>query len=669
MRKLYFLMLLMAMSLAGFSQTYLWQDFSSGNWPPTGWTINGIPAQWSASNSNTAGGSAPEAKFTYVNQNTTTRLISPMMDLTGKSSVKLSFTHFYDWYSNPAPKVGVATRSHNGTWNSVWEVTPTANIGPQLKDITISNGDVGQSEFQICFYLTGNMYNLDYWFLDNVLLFDPLAKDAGLFSLAATPKYFADPVPVKGMIMNVGTTTINEAEIAWSLDNGMVHSTTFTSLNLQTQQTYDFTCTDLMSASIGSHTLVAWIKNINGSPDNDLNNDTLGKTVSRVCFVVPRRPLFEEFTSSTCAPCAQFNTGFVPWCEDNDTSITLIKYQMNWPGSGDPYFTAEGGVRQAFYGVGFVPDLYVNGEEVATDMSAVEAAFDNANQQIGMMKMAATHSLNGHIINVTANVLPFTNFNSSNVYVVVMEKITHNNARTNGETSFHHVMMKMIPSAYGAQRNMNDRTPVTVSGIVDLSGTHVEEWNDLIVGIFIQDTLTKEVYQSGYSTENATLGTESRLSDIKVNGTSISGFDPNVLTYPLFTNTLPDVIGIPIDPKETVIVVPALQIPGTTTIDVFGEDLVSHTTYTLNIDYPVGQQEKYNETVRLFPNPSTGLVNIAGAADVQSVHVYDLTGQEVLTVEQPKGNRFNCSELPDGLYMIRVKGEHGTQSGKLSIQK
>ncbi|MEZ5197672.1 MAG: hypothetical protein R2764_15170 [Bacteroidales bacterium] len=33
--------------------------------------------------------------------------------------------------------------------------------------------------------------------------------------------------------------------------------------------------------------------------------------------------------------------------------MTLVKYQMNWPGVGDPYYT-EGGAERNYYGVSWV---------------------------------------------------------------------------------------------------------------------------------------------------------------------------------------------------------------------------------------------------------------------------------------------------------------------------
>lgn len=663
-------LLLFVMMISAFlttnAQTFIWESFDAGQMPPAGWSLNGLPAQWAVNNSSNAGGTAPECQFTYFNQTTTTRLISPMIDLTGKTSVKLSFRHAYDWYANPAPKVGVATRSHNGTWTSVWEKSPTGNIAAEPIEVIISNSDVGQTEFQFCFYLNGNLYNLDYWYLDNVLLFNPLNLDAGVISLNSTPTYFADPVTVKGTLMNVGITTVNTAELNYKVDNGPVVTNSFSGLSLATQAMYNFSFDTPMTGAIGSHELTVWISKINGVTDDDQSNDTIGKTAYRICYTVPRKPLYEEFTSSTCSPCAQFNTGFVPWCTTNEDSITLVKYQMSWPSPGDPYYTAEGGVRKDFYGVNAVPDLYTNGSTTATDMGAVAQSFTMAKELIGMMKINGTHTITGTSIALQATVLPFSDFPNVRFYIVVMEKVTHNNHMSNGETSFHHVMMKMIPDAEGTTVDLTDRVPFTVTDTVDLAGTHIEEYNDLIVGLFVQNPATKEVYQSAYSTENAQFSTEARLSTITWDGTPLVGFDPNTfsLTYPLpGGSTSPPVItGIPMEPEETVIVVPTLTLPGTTTIDVFAEDLIHHNQYLINFTWFTGQDENPKNSVSLWPNPTRDKIQIYGA-EHSSVTLMNSAGLPVRRIDDFTGTTLDLNGLAGGVYHLQVDkdGRHVAQ--------
>jgi hypothetical protein len=660
-RKLLLFALIMASCTTMFGQAFIWEAFDGGQMPPSGWTIDGYNAQWSISNSNNAGGTAPEAMFTYTTGNGTSRLISPSLDLTGLTTVKFSFRHYYDYYA-AGPKIGVATRSQGGAWNMVWEVTPNGNIGPEQKDIDISNGDVGSSTFQVCIYITGNLYNLDYWYIDNILLFNPLNLDAGM-SQISTPQYFMDPVPVTGSLMNFGTTTISSAEINWQVDGGQVFSSTFTGLSVPTLGTYDFTCTDLLDAQIGAHNLVVWVNKVNGDLDDDHTNDTLNKAVNKVCNTIPRIPCFEEFTSSTCAPCAAFNSGFVPWCQSHDELITLVKYQMNWPGAGDPYYTAEGGDRRNYYGVTWVPWLVTNGSFVNTDVPSVQAAFDEAITKPGLLDIAASHTISGTTINVNASILPFANFTNARVHVIVFEYITTQNVATNGETEFHHVMMKMMPDAFGTTVDFSDRVPYTLTLSADLAGTNVEEFTDLGVLVLVQDFTSREIFQSAYSVENAAYNSEAHLSSIEVDGTAIAGFDPNTFIYDYTmaggTVITPDVAGIPIDTNATVIVVPAYQLPGTTTIDVFGEDLVSHQVYSVNFAWAVGQNENTINPVRVYPNPTAGMIYIMGAGHSR-ISVISASGVEVARYDDFTGTSLNLNSLSSGVYYMNITKTDGS---------
>jgi len=653
--------MLVSMTLGTVGQTFIWEGFDAGQMPPTGWTLEGYANQWSVSNTDNAGGVAPEAMFTYVQATSVSRFISPACDLTGLTSVRISFRHYYDDYSGAGPKVGVSTRSGGGAWTKVWEINPTSNVGPEQIDLTVTNSDVGAADFQFCFYVDGNFYNLDYWYLDNILLFNPLNLDGALTSIS-TPTYFGGPTPVTGTVMNMGLTTITDLIIDWQLDDGPIHSATFPGLSVPLQGIYNFACTDQVNGGIGDHVLTVWIDRVNGVVDDDQNNDTLQKTIKKACNIIPRKPCFEEFTSSTCGPCASFNAGFVPWCNTHVDDITLVKYQMNWPGSGDPYYTEEGGVRRDYYGVGWVPWLDCNGSYVETNMTAVQNAFNMAQQQPGLVDIVAAHSLAGTVMTVNATALPFVNIPNTILHVVVFEYVTTGNVGTNGETQFQHVMMKMMPDAYGTETDLVDRQPFNIELTNNLTGTHVEEWDDLGVLVFVQDFQTQEIYQSFYSIENGTFNDEARLSDILVDGFSLPGFDPDILTYDLEVPggvLIPEITGIPIDPNATVIVVPAEEIPGTTTIDVFGEDLISHTLYEVNLIYAVGQEEQTSHAIRIYPNPTSGTIYIKGAEHA-TVSLYAPNGTLVKTIADFNAPAFQIPDVSNGVYMLRIEKRDGT---------
>jgi len=661
MKKVYVLLLFVALSGVTFGQGFIVEDFSSGMMPPAGWSIDGLPAQWSVSATNDAGGEVPEAKFTYVSGTYVTRLISYEMDLTGLTEVQLTFRHFYDDYTGTGPKAGVATRSHNGAWNIVWEISPTSNVGPEQIDLTINNSDVGESEFQICFYLDGNMYNIDYWYLDDILLLNQLNLDASMTSIT-TPTYINGPEDVTGQIMNIGITTITSFDIDWQVNNGPIQSTFIDGLSIDALDTYNFTCDQQISVPIGTYTLNVWINKVNGVKDDDQSGDSLSKPLIRVSNVIPKKPCYEEFTSSTCAPCANFNAGFVPWCFTNEDDITLIKYQMSWPAPGDPYYTEEGGVRRTFYGVNGVPNLFCNGSDVPTTMTAVQSSFNAAVLQPGLMDIVASHHLNGTEMSVDVAVLPFADFTGMMLQVIVFEYITTGNVMTNGETEFEHVMMKMMPDANGTTINLEDRVTFSWSDQEDLAGTNVEEWDDLGVIVFVQDPASKIIYQSVYSLEDATYNTEARLDELFVDGIAMAGFDPDVFNYDVEVSggvLIPEITGDPMDPNATVIVVPAIEVPGTTTIDVFAEDLTAHSLYEIDLIFAVGQDEKSNEAMRVYPNPTTGTIYIMGAEHAR-VSLYSPSGTLVKFVEDFNGSSFNIPDVSNGVYMLRVERTNGT---------
>jgi hypothetical protein len=139
MKKIYVLTLLLALSCWVSAQTFVTEDFSGGTMPPAGWSIDAYATNWSVESSGNAGGIAPEAQFYYDPSFTAaSRLISPPVDLTGITSIKLMFKHFLDDYAGAGYSIGVATRSGGGSWNIVWTVNPTGDIGPEEKIVAMS---------------------------------------------------------------------------------------------------------------------------------------------------------------------------------------------------------------------------------------------------------------------------------------------------------------------------------------------------------------------------------------------------------------------------------------------------------------------------------------------------------------------------------------------------
>ena len=224
------------------------------------------------------------------------------------------------------------------------------------------------------------------------------------------------------------------------------------------------------------------------------------KTLNKKMDSVPLKPLFELFTSSTCGPCVEANEILDEIFENNPSEYSSIKYQMDWPGNGDPYYTEEGGVRRAYYGVYSVPDLYINSEKLDPVTSITQEIFDDYAAQMTNMEIEITQAFidEDNLISVEAEISALTNYEAGlTAYLVVVEKKTFNNVGTNGETEFHNVMMKMLPDAIGTE--LDDLTAgeiVTLSESFDMDETFMETPNDLAVIVFVQDNSDKSVIQS-----------------------------------------------------------------------------------------------------------------------------------------------------------------------------
>ena len=504
MKKIILLLAFQALCVWGFAQKTVFINEGFSSVPPTSWTIDAQSGNWSAAGTNNAGGTAPEARFYYSPTFTgQSRLISPSVDLTGVAKLFLSFQHYVNHYTTPYT-VGVATRANNGAWHTVWSSNPSNSTGGTVS-IEINNGDQTSSNFQFCFFFDGNSYNINYWYLDNVLLYEPYSVDAKMVK-NNVPLYIEQGnTSIVGTINNYGYSSITGFTVNYRIDSGAnlgtPQATTLSGLNIAVGSNYNFSCTPQWSATVpGKYNIFTWISDVNSlGPDSCVTNDTINKLIGVATQTTTRIPVFEEFTSSSCGPCASFNSStFTPFFNSYGTQFSLIKYQMNWPGNGDPYYTAEGGTRRSFYGVSVVPDLYVDGRASGSTSGTMLSELNTDKAKATFFVISGlTPTYDGTNITVPLTITPYVT-GAFKLHVVVIEKLTTGNVSStpNGETSWKHVMMKMLTTGSGETVNFVPGTNFNHTYTYDMSSTHVEEMSDLQVVVMIQETTTKEIYQS-----------------------------------------------------------------------------------------------------------------------------------------------------------------------------
>lgn len=698
--------MMMAISFAISSQTVLLENFSSGVMPPAGWSVSSQATNWKISQTNLSGGVAPEGKLTWTPQfNGLTRLISPAINLTGHNMVLVKFRYSVDHYSS-SYQIGLATRSGGaaGTFNTVWSRTVTTSIPGEQILVIVQNSDVNKPDFQLSLFFNGNSYNLNDWYFDDIEVIAPYNLDASMESLSV-PTYFAGERVVSGKIMNVGVSAISSLDVKWQIDEDVIYTSSFTGLNLTIGQSMDFTCTDLINYDPGNYTLKVWVANVNGAgDDNNPGNDMITKPIGIATNSMQRKPLFEEFTSSTCPPCATFNSTVMnPFLNQYGQNIALIKYQMNWPGSGDPYYTAEGGVRRTFYGVNAVPAMFIEGKNVATSMAGVTAGYNAGMADPAFMHITSQHVINGYDISVQANIDSYIDVNNVRVHMVVIENETTGNVGTNGETSFKHVMMKMLPNANGTLVNLTTGDPSQLSYSHNMSTTFVEQMDDLAVVIFVQDHSNKMVFQAEYSTEVGafvafnpqngstqvpvdsdfmiTFSQAVRMLDgseiTNANVASLIAFrydDENGDDVP-FTATINQA-------KTEITVTPASNLEPLTIYylrisqveNMLGVPTLPH-AITFETDLGTGIQGINTARMSVYPNPASDVLNIAynnlkgGQAQL---FITDIQGKQVyshnLNVNEGSGKlQLNISSFPGGVYILSLRSNQEVFSRRFVV--
>lgn len=672
------------------AQVLFEETFNGGVIPVPGWTIMGNVSNFANPQTSNAGGTAPELQFDNdpVFPTTTMRIISPKINTTGVDRVIIRFKHMFDHVDGASASVNLAvdTRSSNGAWNNVWTKATTTDITAESVIIVVSNANVGSSSFQLSLSMNGNSQNMKNWFIDNVEVLNPLSLDGAMSSLDL-PIVFVDKQPIKGNFSNLGTTPITSADVNWMIEDGDTHTTSYTGLNLALGASHDYLSADSLYVPAGVYELKVWLSNVNGvSSDDNLSNDTIYKHLEIPEHLNFYNPLFEEFTSSTCGYCPDLNNNIIApfMAQHSEDEFTLIKYQVGWPGNGDPYCTAEVDARVAYYGVSGVPALYIDGKENNATTASVNASFNATAGQICYIGIESSHEIEGNNIIVNAKIIPAANYSNVKIHLVVLERETTQNVGTNGETHFEHVLMKMIPDASGTSADLVAGKSITISQTVDLSSTNVEEMDDLMLAIFVQES-SKTILQSGYSVEvgaSVSSSIQDGAINVPVSNPIIINFSQPVRMVggEVITNenvasiiSLVDSMNVnagfiaTINSAKTQITVtpnPALGYYKSYTLSILPVEnslsvptlrYTTHFTTLLNvgvIDAPISE-------FSVYPNPANGTLNINDSRNIETIEIYSIIGNLVKTVKvHNMTGQFgiNVSDLNTGLYFLKARG-------------
>ena len=427
-----------------------------------------------------------------------------------------------------------------------------------------------------------------------------------------------DQVTIHGVVKNTGQDSITSFKCKYEVNGVSSDEEDFTGVDIAPNASYSFSfATPYTATTTGTLPVKATVSMPNGVDDRIENNvKTSSLIVLPYTEFVQRKVLLEGFTSATCGPCVSGNNNLKSVLANvPDSKWTCIKYQMNWPGYGDPYYTAEANVRRNLYEITGVPHLITAGtfgimttNYTVADLNAA-AAIPSPIKTTGI----GVVELSRNEVSFELKITPVTTANLSNlrIFAAVVERRTtgnslptYPNGQGNGETEFSYVMKKFLTSAsgdsytnlthneektfnYRYQFQGNYRLPADARSPINHAIEHsVENFNNLMVIYWVQNMSTKEVLQSG--TAECSLG--------------ISHVDANI---------------------------------------------------KLNI----------------YPNPATNLINVTTDVAMVKVTLFNLLGQAVKEVNTNHATecQIDVNTLPQGMYLLKVDTKEGSSTQKVQV--
>ncbi len=591
-------------------------------------------------------------------------LITPVIDCSSASFVAVSFLSGFVQFAN---SVGTASYSTNGgtTWTSFYTVN---NDGTEVVLENLSTALAGQANVRFKFNYVGDW---DYfWFIDDFTVYTPATKDMAAVAVTMGAYYDISDAPfvVTGTLVNLGSENVTSFDLNYTVDGGAPVTQAISGINIPFGVEYNFThSTGFTPSTVGDYEITAYASNINGGADAVPANDEASTTITVFENAVQRVPLFEIFTSSTCPPCTPGNENFHSIVDVKPAQeYVSIKYQQDFPGTGDPYATFDAVDRRGFYGISSIPRMEIDGGWDGNANSFSQALYADALAKPAFTFLHATYTVDVPTQTVSFNIegLPVLDYPAGNyrLQIAIIENLTTANVKNNGETEFYQVLKKMYLDENGITlTSLDNLTPYTFSTDYTFQGSYrlpangqaanrinhatehsVEEFSDLRVVVWVEEVDTKEVLQAFNAVSPLDTDNDGTPDEVE----AYSGTNPNDAT------DFPDLDGDGLsDWKE-----------------------VSDGTNPLVADGTSIKDVEFEMAVALSPVPANNVLNVAFALESKndvSLSVIAADGKvvatQVLSDVEEVNTSFDVTELTNGVYFLQVETENASSSKQFVV--
>ncbi|MBK7309419.1 MAG: choice-of-anchor J domain-containing protein [Sphingobacteriaceae bacterium] len=465
-------------------------------------------------------------------------LITPSFTVPPGASIQWEATSvetgYEDGYQVKISTTGTTVGSFATNLLTIPAETMAATSTSPWTERSISLNTYSNQTVRIAFVNNSNDMNRLY--LDNIQVIIPAANDGNVVSITSVPRYtVAGNTTISGIFKNKGSAVANNATMNYQVDAGPIVTQTITLAALAYNQTGVYTFTAPAALTLGTHTVSVWVTQVNGVNETNTVND-LATTISYVASQSSlMNALVEEWSSSTCGPCASLNSSFDPLLNGNTPNsggrVNVIKYQVDWPSpNNDPSFNLHADQRVLYYGINAAPTAIVGGD---AEMSAhSQAEIDAGKNEPAYGNITATLNVVGSTVTGTATITPFLTIASGSPIRIHQALIQKDYSFANPSTSqqnFFHVMRQMYPDGNGASVTVADGVPQTVSFNHNVNTVPIypplaaQNSNNFWTTsnqvyeyvVFMQDDVTGQILQSG-SANSVIMGLAKLSKDARI---------------------------------------------------------------------------------------------------------------------------------------------------------
>ena len=217
--------------------------------------------------------------------------------------------------------------------------------------------------------------------------------------------------------------------------------------------------------------------------------------------------LLEDFANVSCVPCVTSNKIIQSILQSyGNNQIVSVKFPTNFPSPVDPFYLAGKefcDFRMTYYNILFAPTNILDGivRPTPTDSNSIKQFLNTRLAVPSNFKVDVTKIINngGLLININIKARNISSLNLDNLFVrgaIVESNVEFAQAPgSNGETKFYDVMRLLYPSNDGLPLSSIEVNPqiFQFENVIDT----VWNINKLEVVSFIQNNVTKEIYQAG----------------------------------------------------------------------------------------------------------------------------------------------------------------------------